>query len=77
MSVTCPDVDILKEALTLVLVTFGLDAKDGDHHDDDDDGGRGQRHHEPDLAVEGLGLEVAELEVHLGRGLDLGNNGKV
>ena len=36
----CPDVDILKEALTLVLVTFGLDAKDGDHHDDDDDGGR-------------------------------------
>ena len=40
-SVMCPDVDILKEALTLVLVTFGLDAKDGDHHDDDDDRGRG------------------------------------
>ena len=63
--------------LTFVFVGLGLDAEDGNHHDDDDDGGRGQRHHEPDLAVEGLGLEVAELEVHLGRGLDLGNNGKV
>ena len=41
LSEMCPDVDILKEALTLVLVTFGLDAKDGDHHDDDDDRGRG------------------------------------
>ena len=64
-------------SLTFVFVGLGLDAEDGDHHDDDDDGGRGQRHHEPDLAVEGLGLEVAELEVHLGRRLDLGNNGNV
>ena len=58
-------------SLTFVLVCLGLYAEDGDNSDDDDNGCCSQRHHKPRLPVEGLGLRVAVLQVHLRRSRDL------
>ena len=63
--------------LTLVLVALALNAEDGDDHDDDDDGDGGEGDEEPGLAVEGLLLQVAELQVPLGGGGDLRRDGRV
>ena len=62
--------------LTFVLVGLGLHAQDGHDGDDDDNGGGGQGHNEPGLPMEGLGLRVAILQVNLGRGGDLGTEGR-
>ncbi len=61
--------DIL--SLTFVLVRLGLYAEDGDNSYDDDNGCGGKRHHKPRLPVEGLGLRVPVLQVHLRRSRDL------
>ena len=59
--------DVVSCPPTFVLVGLGLDAEDGHDGDDNDDGGGGEGHHEPGLAMEGLLLEGAVLQVLLAR----------